>query len=83
MSNKSNRFFTGDGIPFRLRRISNSDCVRHGRGGNAAGAGVKEWEGLNMRGFAARYLEVDLGSREICERELEEEVFRKYIGGTG
>ncbi|RJP30077.1 MAG: aldehyde ferredoxin oxidoreductase [Actinobacteria bacterium] len=36
-----------------------------------------------MKGFCARYLEVDLGSGEIRVREFEEELFRKYIGGTG
>jgi aldehyde:ferredoxin oxidoreductase len=36
-----------------------------------------------MKGFTARYLEVDLGTGEVLERELDEELFRKYIGGTG
>ncbi len=36
-----------------------------------------------MKGFAGRYLEVDLGSGDMNERELEEDVFRRYIGGTG
>ncbi len=36
-----------------------------------------------MKGFAARYLEVDLGTGEVLEKTLEEELFRKYIGGTG
>ncbi|MBN2027357.1 MAG: aldehyde ferredoxin oxidoreductase family protein [Actinobacteria bacterium] len=36
-----------------------------------------------MKGFSARYLEVDLGSGDISIKELEEELFRKYIGGTG
>ncbi len=36
-----------------------------------------------MKGFAARYLEVDLGTGRMQVRELEEELFRKYVGGTG
>jgi aldehyde:ferredoxin oxidoreductase len=36
-----------------------------------------------MKGFSARYLEVDLGSGEVVLRELEEELYRKYVGGTG
>ena len=36
-----------------------------------------------MKGFTGRYLEVDLGSGQISVRELGEELFRKYIGGTG
>ncbi|MDI7252469.1 MAG: aldehyde ferredoxin oxidoreductase family protein [Actinomycetota bacterium] len=36
-----------------------------------------------MRGFCGKYLLVDLGSRKVEERELGEEVFRKYVGGTG
>ena len=42
-----------------------------------------EWEEREMKGFSARYLEVDLGSGDISVKELEEELFRKYIGGTG
>jgi len=36
-----------------------------------------------MKGFSARYLEVDLGTGEVSVRGLEEELFRTYIGGTG
>ena len=36
-----------------------------------------------MKGFAGRYLEVDLGTGDAAVRELEDELFRKYIGGTG
>jgi aldehyde:ferredoxin oxidoreductase len=36
-----------------------------------------------MKGFAGGYLEVDLGSGEISVKGLGEELFRKYIGGTG
>lgn len=36
-----------------------------------------------MKGFAGRYLQVDLDSGGIAERELDEGLFRKYIGGTG
>ncbi|MEW6554706.1 MAG: aldehyde ferredoxin oxidoreductase family protein [Actinomycetota bacterium] len=36
-----------------------------------------------MKGFTTRYLEVDLGSGQTQIKELEEEVYRKYIGGTG
>ena len=36
-----------------------------------------------MKGFSAKYLEVDLGTGEVSVRGLEEELFRTYIGGTG
>lgn len=36
-----------------------------------------------MRGFTGRYLMVNLGSGEISTRELDEGLYRKYIGGTG
>ena len=36
-----------------------------------------------MKGFSAKYLEVDLGAGEVSVRGLEEELFRTYIGGTG
>ncbi len=36
-----------------------------------------------MKGFTARYLEVDLGTGLVQEKELEEELYRKYVGGTG
>ncbi|MDD3718916.1 MAG: aldehyde ferredoxin oxidoreductase family protein [Actinomycetota bacterium] len=36
-----------------------------------------------MKGFAARYLEVDLGTGEVEVKELDEALYRRYIGGTG
>jgi aldehyde:ferredoxin oxidoreductase len=36
-----------------------------------------------MKGFAGKYIQIDLGTGESSVKELEEELFRKYIGGTG
>jgi aldehyde:ferredoxin oxidoreductase len=36
-----------------------------------------------MKGFAARYLHVDMGTGTVMVKELEEELYRKYVGGTG
>lgn len=36
-----------------------------------------------MKGFTTRYLEVDLGTGRTQVKELEEELYRKYVGGTG
>ena len=36
-----------------------------------------------MKGFSGKYLEVDLGTGEVSTRELDERLFRLYVGGTG
>lgn len=36
-----------------------------------------------IKGFAGKYLEVDLGKREACSHELKSSVLRDYIGGAG
>ena len=36
-----------------------------------------------MKGFSGKYLEVDLGTGEVSTRELDEQLFRRYVGGTG
>ena len=36
-----------------------------------------------MRGYAGKFLEIDLSNRDIKETKFPDEVLRDYIGGRG
>ena len=58
------------------RRINNRNRQETFRRRNRQG-------GLEMRGYAEKFLEIDLSAKNIKEIKFPEEILRSYIGGRG
>ncbi|HEX68837.1 MAG TPA: hypothetical protein ENG10_00890, partial [Candidatus Bathyarchaeota archaeon] len=64
------------GLSKNPRRINNRNRQETFRRRNRQG-------GLEMRGYAEKFLEIDLSAKNIKEIKFPEEILRSYIGGRG